>query len=51
MPGINLTRDEAADRAQLLAVSDYEIDLDLTGGPQTFRSRTTVRFSCQRPGA
>ncbi|HEX2810388.1 MAG TPA: aminopeptidase N [Kineosporiaceae bacterium] len=50
MPGINLTRDEAAARAQLLDVAGYEIDLDLTSGPETFRSRTRVRFSASRPG-
>jgi aminopeptidase N len=50
LPGINLTRDEAAARAQLLEVTGYEIDLDLTTGPQTFRSHTRVRFSTSRPG-
>jgi aminopeptidase N len=50
LPGINLTRDEAAERAQLLDVAGYEIDLDLTTGAQTFRSRTRVRFAASRPG-
>ena len=47
----NLTRDEAAERARLLRVESYQVELDLTGGEATFGSVTTVRFSCQRPGA
>ncbi|MEH1128113.1 aminopeptidase N [Micromonospora sp. CPCC 206061] len=45
-----LTRAEAVERAELLAVESYEIDLDLTrdGG---FRSTTTIRFRAARPGA
>lgn len=46
----NLTRDQAAERAALVTVDAYRIDLDLTdgaGGPgeRTFRSTTTVEFS------
>ncbi|QKW06480.1 aminopeptidase N [Streptomyces sp. NA04227] len=57
MPGENLTRDEAQERAALLTVDGYEIALDLrsaTGeGPEahTFRSVTTLRFRCAEPGA
>ncbi len=51
MPGTNLTRDEAAARAALLDVSSYDVDLDLTTGPQTFASTTTLRFTCSEPGA
>jgi aminopeptidase N len=40
----SLTRAEAAARAASLTVEHYAIDLDLTGGGDTFRSRTTVRF-------
>ncbi len=47
----NLTRDEAAERARLLRVESYQVDLDLAGGEITFGSVTTVRFSCQRPGS
>ena len=50
MPGTNLTRDEAAARAALVHVESYDIDLDLTTGPTTFRSITTVRFSAREPG-
>ncbi|MFD8072053.1 aminopeptidase N [Streptomyces sp. NPDC059718] len=55
MPGENLTRDEARERARLLAVDGYEVALDLRSAlrPQerTFRSVTTVRFRCTEPGA
>ncbi|MEG3626161.1 aminopeptidase N [Streptomyces poriticola] len=40
-----LTRDEAQTRARLLDVHHYTIALDLTGGDETFDSRTTVRFT------
>jgi aminopeptidase N len=50
VPGTNLTRDEAAARAALLQVSAYDITLDLTRGPDTFRSETVVRFEATRPG-
>ena len=51
MPGKNLTRDEAAARAHLLRVDDYDVRLDLTTGPTTFETVTTVRFACSEPGA
>ena len=44
MPGENLTRVEAQERAALIRTYNYEVALDLTTGPETFRSRTTVRF-------
>ncbi len=44
MPGMNLTRDEARERAILVSVSAYEVDLDFTVGDITFASITTVRF-------
>jgi aminopeptidase N len=52
----NLTREQAEQRAELLEVQSYVIDLDLTdgsGGPgdKTFRSTTTVRFRSREPGA
>jgi aminopeptidase N len=45
----NLTRDQAAERAALITVDNYRIDLDLTDGDgkpgaRTFRSVTTVTF-------
>ncbi|HEY8282258.1 MAG TPA: aminopeptidase N [Leifsonia sp.] len=45
MPGENLTRIEAQERASLIRTQSYDVVLDLTTGPETFRSRTTVRFS------
>jgi len=51
MPGENLTRIEAADRAGLLTVESYRIELDLTTSETTFRSRTTVRFGSSSVGA
>ncbi|MFA5607507.1 MAG: aminopeptidase N, partial [Leucobacter sp.] len=45
MPGTNLTRVESRERASVVQTHSYEIDLDLTTGPDTFAARTTVRFS------
>ncbi len=48
----NLTRDEARARAALLNVSSYDVELDLSGPDDaTFRSRTTVIFTCRKPGS
>ncbi len=51
MPGENLTRVEAQDRARILKVHGYDVVLDLTTSDRTFRSTTTVTFSCNQPGA
>jgi aminopeptidase N len=51
VPGKNLTRDEARERADLLSVSTYDVALDLTTGPTTFRTRSTVDFTAFREGA
>ncbi|MCD9872324.1 aminopeptidase N [Streptomyces guryensis] len=59
MPGENLTRDEARERAALLSVDGYDVFLDLRtavgeedgDGPRTFRSVTTIRFRSNEPGA
>lgn len=45
MPGMNLTRAEARERAALLNVQSYDVSLDLTRGGKVFGSTTTVRFS------
>lgn len=54
MPGINLTRDEARERASLVTAESYDVALDLSGAADpdqaTFRSVTTARFSAT-PGA
>ncbi|MFD7630574.1 aminopeptidase N [Streptomyces sp. NPDC059851] len=53
MPGTNLTREEARQRAKLLSVDSYEIDLDLSGAQEggTYPSVTTVRFRSAEAGA
>jgi aminopeptidase N len=51
VPGMNLTRDEARERSRILDVASYDVGIDLTTGDQTFRSETTVRFTCKEPGA
>ncbi|MGH3341848.1 MAG: aminopeptidase N [Carbonactinosporaceae bacterium] len=50
MPGMNLTREEARERARLLTVDSYEVALDLTASETTFPSTTVIRFSCSEPG-
>ncbi|MGB7983230.1 MAG: aminopeptidase N [Candidatus Nanopelagicales bacterium] len=49
----NITRAEAAERAALLTVAGYEIDVDLTdvATSPTFPATTTVRFSARAPGS
>ena len=52
----NLTREQAMARAELLHVTSYDVQLDLTdglggAGEGTFRSRTVIRFECRQPGA
>ena len=51
MPGLNLTRDEAAERANIIDVATYDISLDLTTSEVTFASTTVITFSCSEPGA
>jgi aminopeptidase N len=51
----NLTRNEAVERAAMVTVDRYQIELDLTDrdgrpGEKTFRSTTTVEFEAL-PGA
>ncbi|MHA3684698.1 aminopeptidase N [Leucobacter sp. HY1908] len=50
MPGTNLTRVEAQERAAVVTTESYEIALDLMTGPDTFVADTTVRFT-GTPGA
>jgi aminopeptidase N len=50
VPGQNLTREEAAARADLLTVHSYDVVLDLASGPTSFATRSTVRFGA-REGA
>ncbi|HEY0805439.1 MAG TPA: hypothetical protein VGD84_10250, partial [Pseudonocardiaceae bacterium] len=56
MAAPNLTREQAEQRASLLEVQSYAIDLDLTdssGGPgdKIFRSVATIRFTSREIGA
>lgn len=50
MPGENLTRAEAQERASLVQTESYDIALDLTTGPEVFRATSTVVFT-STPGA
>ena len=42
---LNITREEAAQRAAALTVDAYEVSLDLTHGPERFRTASTVTFA------
>lgn len=44
MPGENLTRIEAVERAAIVTTESYVVSLDLTGSDTVFRSHTTVTF-------
>ncbi|SJM51099.1 aminopeptidase N [Gulosibacter sp. 10] len=50
MPGANLTRSEAQERSSVIQVEHYDIRLDLTTSPETFRCVTTVTFAAT-PGS
>jgi aminopeptidase N len=45
VPGENLTRSEAQQRRAIVDTTSYEVHLDLTTGPEVFRSRSVVRFA------
>ncbi len=49
MGGLNYA--EARERAGLIDVLGYHVDLDLTRGDDVFGSVTVVRFGCRAPGA
>ena len=53
MPGTNLTREEAQERAALLEVQSYDVSLDWSNAPdpeaKTYTSATTVRFRANTP--
>ncbi|UWE08421.1 aminopeptidase N [Actinacidiphila bryophytorum] len=59
MPGENLSREEARERAAILSVERYDVALDVrsavgaapAGGERTFRSTTVVDFRCASPAA
>jgi aminopeptidase N len=47
VPGENLTRKEAIERASILDVQSYAVEIDLTQGGELFGSTTRVRFSAK----
>ncbi len=47
----SLTQVEAVERARILTVQSYDVDLDLTRGAESFGSVTTIRFRCLEPGS
>ncbi|MFI9784070.1 aminopeptidase N [Kitasatospora sp. NPDC051984] len=55
MPGKNLSREEARDRAGIIRVESYRVHLDVSAaadsGRPTFRSTTRISFDCATPGA
>ncbi len=46
-----ITRAETSQRADLLTVDSYAVELDLTRGDKVFRSTSVIVFECARPGA
>ncbi|GAA4423001.1 aminopeptidase N [Georgenia halophila] len=50
MPGENLTRAEARERAAVVSTSSYDVVLDLTRDEKVFGSTTTIRFSARGDG-
>ena len=52
MPGKNLTRLEAIERARIVTdVESYDVNLDLTRGDETFGSTTTIVFNAEAGAA
>ncbi|WP_431973634.1 aminopeptidase N [Micromonospora haikouensis] len=49
--GVNLTQDQAAQRAALLDVQSYDIHIDLASPGERFTTTTLVRFDCRVPGS
>jgi len=50
-PASALTYAEARVRSRLIGLRGYHVDLDLSGGQDTFGSVTDVRFGCREPGS
>ncbi len=50
MPGLNLTREEAQQRASVVQVNSYDVVLDLSGDDELFRSKSKINFEAT-PGA
>lgn len=50
VPGLNLSRAEAKERADHLYVNSYVVTLDVTKGGETFYAKSEVSFTCNKPG-
>ncbi len=50
MPGVNISRLEAGERAAHLSVASYNVTLDVTTGEDSFYAQSEVFFSCSTPG-
>ncbi len=50
MPGLNLSRAEAKERADHLYVNSYVVTLDVTKDEEVFYSKSEVKFSCNKKG-
>ena len=51
VPVQNVPPAQELERSSILDIVSYDLALDLTGGTDTFSSRTEVRFRCRRTGA
>jgi len=51
MKAAEITRAETEERARLLAVRSYDVVLDLTCGPDFFRSASVITFDSAQPNA
>jgi len=49
MSDAEITRELTRERARLVSVRSYEIELDVTGGDEAFGSTTTICFDCASP--
>jgi len=50
VPGVNIARSEAVERAKHLTIESYDISLDLTVGSEIFLSTSRINFTCSTPG-
>jgi aminopeptidase N len=50
VPGLNLSRAEAKERADHLYVHSYVVTLDVTKDDEVFYSKSEVRFTCNQSG-
>jgi aminopeptidase N len=50
VPGVNIARSEAAERAKHLSIESYDVSLDLTVGSEIFLSTSRIVFTCNTSG-